>query len=147
MNKVLILLTVVLISSCNQNKKENFDWLLGKWKRTNEELGKETFENWQKKSDTEYIGLGFTIQNGDTIMQEKIKLIKSNNNWNLEVKVSEESESIIFKMTNYGGKKFTCENKEIDFPKKIKYWKNGDKINASVSVDEMEILFEFERLK
>lgn len=163
MNKLLILLFGILLISCSQNKKENlrsdekfveivkvsenFDWLLGKWIRLNEEEGMETFENWEKISDTEYSGIGFTMQNGDTLKQERIKLIKSNSSWNLEVKVPEESESIIFNMTSYDMEEFTCENEVIDFPNKIKYWKNGDKINASVSGGEMEIPFEFERLK
>ena len=160
MKKILILLIGVLIISCNQSKKEstnkeaaeltenldNFDWLLGKWKRMNEEEGKETFENWVKISESEYAGIGFTMQNGDTIKQEKIRLIKINGNWDLTVKVPEESESISFKMTKYNEGEFICENMEIDFPNMIKYWKNGDMINASVSGGDMEIAFEFEKL-
>jgi len=65
MKKILILLIGILIISCNQTKKEkqvaeikstttiekseNFDWLLGKWKRLNEEEGKEN-----KIFNTEY---------------------------------------------------------------------------------------------
>lgn len=150
--------------SCNQTKKnnsdsksverkteiteqtENFDWLLGKWKRLNEEEGKETFENWKKINETEYSGIGFTMQNGDTIKQEKIQLIKSNINWDIIVKVPEESGSITFKGTSHNENEFTCENKELDFPNKIKYWKNGKNISAMVSGGEMEISFEFEKL-
>ena len=162
MKKILILLIGILIISCNQSKKknqqteeksttmteksENFDWLLGKWKRLNEEEGKETFENWEKVKETEYSGIGFTMQNGDTIKQEKIRLNKTNGKWNLTVKVPEESESITFYGTNHNENKFTCENTEIDFPNKIKYWKNGNKINAMVSGGEMKISFEFERM-
>jgi len=160
MKKILILLIGVLIISCNQSKKEssnkeaveltekleNFDWLLGKWKRINEEEGKETFENWDKLSESEYAGIGFTMQNGDTIKQEKIRLIKINGKWDLTVKVPEESESTSFEMTKYNESEFICENKEIDFPNMIKYWKNGDMINASVSGGDMEIAFEFEKL-
>ena len=148
--------------SCNQTKKEkqkegiksetmiekseNFDWLLGKWKRLNEEEGKETFENWNKINDTEYSGIGFTMQNGDTIKQEKIRLTKTSEKWNLTVKVPEESESITFNGISHNETEFTCENNEIDFPNKIKYWKNGNRINAMVSGGEMEIPFEFEKL-
>jgi len=160
MKKILILLIGVLIFSCNQSKKEslkmeatelteksgNFDWLLGEWERLNEEEGKNTYENWDKISNTEYAGIGFTMQNGDTIKQEEIRLIKINEKWDLTVKVPEEIESTSFKMTNYSENEFTCENKEIDFPNKIKYWKNGNKINASVSNSEMEIQFEFKKL-
>lgn len=161
MKKILILLIGILIISCNQSKKKslkietpeltekstNFDWLLGEWERLNEEEGKKTFENWNKISNTEYSGIGFTIQNGDTLKQEQIQLINTGGKWNLTVKVPEEVESITFKMTNHSDDEFTCENIEIDFPNKIRYWKNGNKINASVSNTEMEIQFEFEKLK
>jgi len=161
MKKILILLIGVLSISCNQSKKEssntktdevsvkseNFDWLLGKWERLNEEEGKRTFENWVKVSDAEYSGIGFTMQSGDTIKQEKIRLINASGKWNLTVKVPAENESIMFKMINHSENEFTCENKEIDFPNKIRYWKNGNKINASVSNAEMEIPFEFEKRK
>lgn len=123
-----------------------FDWLLGKWKRNNEEAGKETFENWEKKSNTKYVGLGFTMQNGDTIKQEKIRLIELNNNWSLKVQPQEEPESITFIMTSHNNEEFICENKELDFPNIIKYWKNGDKLNATVSGGEMKISFEFEKM-
>lgn len=159
----LFLLIGILIASCNQNQKknpnereaeptkmnqvvENFDWLLGQWKRLDEEEGKETFENWDKISETRYSGIGFTMQHGDTIKQERIRLTKINGGWNLTVKVPEETESITFKMIDFSESDFTCENNEIDFPNKIKYWKNGAKINASVSNSEMEIPFEFEKL-
>lgn len=127
-------------------KPENFDWLLGKWKRLNEEEGKQTFENWKKISETEYFGIGFTMQNGDTLKQERIQFTKTSGKWNLTVKVPEESESITFKGVSHNENGFACENNEIDFPNRIKYWKNGNKINASVSGGEMEISFEFEKL-
>lgn len=162
--KIVILsmtaIVILFLSSCTSNNNEesktqnneisksteNFDWLLGNWKRNNEKENRETFEIWKKKNNSEYYGIGFTLQNNDTIKQEKIKLTKLNNNWILEVKVPEEIESITFNLTSIGNKEFICENKEIDFPKKIKYWKNGTKINALVSGDEMEIPFEFERI-
>lgn len=162
MKKILILLIGILIISCNQTKKENqktnvkstttveisenFDWLLGKWKRLNEEEGKETFENWKKIRETEYSGIGFTMQNGDTIKQERIRLTKISGKWNLNVKVPEESESITFNGISHNENEFTCENIEIDFPNKIKYWKNGNRINAMVSGGEMKIQFEFVKL-
>lgn len=163
MKKVLIIVIGVFIIACNQSKKseqksnkqlttiiekiENFDWLLGKWKRINETEGKETFEKWNKIGETEYSGIGFTMQNGDTIKQEHIRLIKSNKKWNLTVKVPEESESITFNGTSHNDNEFTCENNDIDFPNKIKYWKNGQKINAAVSNSEMEISFEFKKIE
>ena len=126
-------------------ENKNFDWLLGNWKRTNEKEDRETFEIWEKKSTSEYLGHGFTLLNTDTVKQEKIKLTKLNAKWILEVKVIDE-EAVIFNLTSFSNNQITCENNEIDFPNIIKYWKNGDKINAFVSGGELEILFEFERI-
>ena len=163
MKKALLLLVCISIISYNQKSKENkkanikepaevekttnFNWLLGKWKRFNEEEGKETFENWRKITDKEYAGIGFTMQNGDTIKQEKMRLLYRNSNWDLMVKVPDESQFITFKGTSFTKTEFTCENKELDFPNKIKYWKNGNKLNAMVSGGELKIAFEFEKLK
>ncbi|MEN8186902.1 MAG: DUF6265 family protein [Bacteroidota bacterium] len=159
---LLILISVIILSynSCTEKSKnetklkpeektlsENFDWLLGNWKRNNEEAGKETFEVWKKNNNSEYSGIGYTMQDNDTIKQEKIKLKKLDEKWILEVQPQDEPEPITFHMTSFNEQEFICENPELDFPNKIKYWKNGDKINASVSGSEMEIPFEFERIK
>jgi len=88
MKQIFVYLFVIVLLSCNQSGKEgvksetkstevattteNFNWLLGNWKRLDEEAGKETFEIWEKLSSKEYVGIGFTMQNGDTIKQEKI---------------------------------------------------------------------------
>lgn len=162
MNRTFLLLITVVLASCQYNPEEkkaipkaantatvtldNFDWLLGNWKRNNEESGKETFENWSKLSTTEYRGIGFTMQEKDTIKQETIRLIHQNNAWVLEVKTPEEKEATAFKMTNYSENKFTCENNEIDFPNVITYWKEGEVLNASVAGGEFEIAFEFEKI-
>jgi hypothetical protein len=163
MKKMLTLMIGILIFACNPSTKENreniekkqeltgqtenFDWLLGNWKRINEEKGKETFENWVKLNETAYSGIAYTIQNDDTIFKEKMRLTKIDKNWNLSVKLSEESDSTTFKGVDHNANGFSCENIQNDFPKKIKYWKNGDRINAEISNSEMKILFEFEKLK
>lgn len=129
------------------SQEDNFNWLLGNWKRLNETAGKETFETWKKISASEYFGLGYTLQNGDTIFQEHMQLLKTDKSWDLTVKQPQESTSVTFKGTSHTDNAFTCENKKHDFPTKIKYWKNEANINASVSNAEMEIAFEFERMK
>ena len=151
-----VLLTTLALTMCNTKRNdqksttqstENFDWLLGNWKRTNEEKGKETFENWKKANDNEYKGIGFTLQNRDTLSQEQMKLIQTNGKWNLLVKTPDEKDFIKFEMTEIADDKFECKNDTLDFPKLIKYWKNGDKMNAIVSGDSLKLSFEFERIK
>ncbi|WP_300977956.1 DUF6265 family protein [Flavobacterium sp.] len=151
-----VLLTAFSLTMCNTKQNDqksttqptkNFDWLLGNWKSTNEEKGKETFENWKKINDAEYKGIGFTLQNNDTLSQEQMKLIQTNGKWNLLVKTPDEKDFIKFEMTEIADDKFECKNDTLDFPKLIKYWKNGDKMNAIVSGDSLKLSFEFERIK
>jgi len=168
MKKAFILCIGILFISCKQNEKsktsdiavkstevtDNFDWLLGDWKRSNEEAGKETFESWDKISKTEYVGSSFTMQKGDTIYQEKFRLVKSKNNWSFKIQLQGEVVPSSFKMTSFNGQEFICENKQLNFPNKkldspnkIKYWINGDKLNASVSGTNIKLQFEYLKLK
>lgn len=150
---VLISFTIAMCSSLQNDKKpnmqssENLDWLLGNWKRTNDKNGKQTFENWKKISADEYNGVGFTLQNNDTISKEEMTLLKANNRWNFLVKVQDEKNFISFEMAEINHHNFECKNDSLDFPNRIKYWKNGNKINALVSGDSMKLYFEFERLQ
>ncbi|HLV45556.1 MAG TPA: DUF6265 family protein [Flavobacterium sp.] len=162
--KILILLTSTLIFSCNKNTKtnqtesaatnpdtteiaENMDWLVGEWKRTNDQPEKEAFEIWAKINPDEYSGLGYTMQKEDTIFQEKMTLLKSEGKWHFVVKMPNETETTEFQITELNNKEFTCENDTNDFPKKIQYWKEDEKLIAKISNEDMEILFEFERIK
>lgn len=148
---ILIMLTVFAFSSCTSKQKApaktaNFDWLLGKWQRINEEQGKITFESWEKISDTDYRGIGFTLQNNDTLSQEKMKISATEGKWYLGVKTPDEPAFIKFEMSDIKEGSFECKNDTLDFPKRIQYWKNGDHINALVSGDSLELSFEFKRI-
>ena len=60
-----IILIAFVFTMCNSKQTEsteNFDWLLGKWQRTNEEQGKTTFENWEKTNNSEYNGIGLPFK-------------------------------------------------------------------------------------
>jgi hypothetical protein len=152
-----ITLVVLSLTMCNPKQKaetkinlvitENFDWLLGKWQRTNDEAGRETFENWEKLNDVHYAGIGYTLQQGDTISQELMNLLKQENTWLLKVKIHSELVPTLFEVTNFTDSSFTCKNDSIDFPNQIKYWKEENKLNALVTGDSLEIAFSFEHIE
>jgi len=124
-----------------------FNWLVGNWIRTNEKADRTTYESWEKVNETEYIGVGFTLQKKDTIWKENIRLAKIENHWNFEVVAGDEAKPTIFRLTSIEREQFVCENKENEFPKKIEYKKEGDQIKAKISGGEVEIPFEFERIQ
>ena len=158
-NILLSVISVLFFMSCENNPKKetkqesnteivkSFDWLIGKWKRSNDEEGKETFEIWHKINRNEYKGWGYSMINGDTLSKENITLAKINNNWKLAVITKEENTPTYFNLIKSDKSSFTCENNEIDFPNKIEYWKEGRVLMAKVSSSDLEIEFFFNRIK
>ncbi len=159
MKNIALLFALTLLMSCQQKKEttnnesptvvviENFDWLLGDWKRTNDEENRETYESWAKKSATEYLGIGFTLQENDTVSKEKIQLNKLNELWQLQVITKEDADPTIFKVSSFDSISFVCENAANEFPKKIRYSIAEKKLLALISGDGLEIPFEFEKIE
>ena len=128
-------------------KEADFSYLLGEWKRSNEAAGKETFEHWQKISDNEYAGLGYTLVAGDTVWKEDIQLIREEDHWHYEVLGMGDSVPTPFKVTEAGANSFACFNPVNEFPKTINYILEGTQLTAIISDEENKIVFQFERLK
>ncbi len=166
MKKTLFFLIGIFILSCNPERSnttesledktevknlkdstKNFDWLVGNWKRLNNDTEKNTFENWKKETNNRYLGHGFILKGSDTIWQEKMILSLHDSDWELEVKTPGNNDLVKFTLTEHDSNSFLVENPKHDFPKKIKYWKNGAKLNALVTGNENELHFEFERLE
>lgn len=148
MKKILVIFLLFGLISCNSTEtssNNNLDWLLGNWKRTNDKEGQQTFEHWEKVSNNEYVGLGFTLQEKDTVFKENMRLIPIDDVWNLEVTGVNEKPTY-FAFTNQTKNSFVCENPNNEFPKKIEYQFFDKKLKAKVSGGEMEIAFDFEKI-
>ena len=124
---------------------DDFDWLIGSWKRTNEAEGLQTYEHWKKVSDREFRALGYTLKASDTVWQESIKLIKTEEQWNYIVQLQDAKPPTVFKVTKIEMTGFTCENSDNEFPKKVRYAKVQNGMNAVISGDGKVILFQFAR--
>lgn len=158
-NLLLAIFSVLILLSCDNNTEqktktenkiettESFDWLIGKWKRNNDDEGRITFEIWRKINRKEYKGFGYAINKNDTISKEDMTLAKADGKWKLAVVTKEEKTPTYFEITKVEKYSFTCENKEIDFPNKINYWKEGRILKATVSSSDFKIDFVFDRIK
>ena len=121
----------------------NLDWLLGNWKRTNDEAGRSTFETWKKTSATQYDGIGYTLAQGDTLSKEYMKVEQVNGQWSLFVRTSDEADTVEFKVAELKENTLLCVNEAHDFPTHIAYHLDGDKLKAKVSNKDMVIDFHF----
>lgn len=139
--------TLIDSTSVSDLNTTAFDWLLGKWQRTNEQKeNSETYEHWEKINDS-YQGLGFTLKGNDTIWQEHMQLSKVDNAWQLAIKSPQEEVATLFKNIQLTKEEFTFENPDIEFPNIINYINKGNTFYASVSGSDMNIKFEFKRLQ
>lgn len=155
--KALIFVAIAIsVFSCKQEKKINqrerasdphFEWLTGDWFRINEQEGRQTYEIWSKKNEIEFAGFSYTLQNLDTIWQERIRLAKTDTGWTYEVTGKATPGPTVFRLTKIEENGFICENPENDFPVRIRYFAEGDKMTAIISGESREIPFEFEKVK
>lgn len=156
MKNLSFFLLITLCISCVEKKpihspeqeasqvSSGLDWLLGNWARQNDPEGKQTFEYWRKKSESEYLGLGYTLEEQDTTWKENIRLIEESGTWRFEV--SGEGGMTSFEVTVMDSMQFVCENQAHDFPQEISYTRTGDDIRAIISGGDTEIPFLFRRI-
>lgn len=125
--KNLFIFCILMIIACKDIKKaeksnvdapNHFDWLAGSWQRSNDDPGQQTYEQWKKATETLYHGLGFTMQDKDTIWQENVRLIWKDTTWVYSVLGKGDLTSTDFVLTSTTDKSFICENQKNEFPKK-----------------------------
>jgi Domain of unknown function (DUF6265) len=135
----MILILTTGISAQSDKIKSDFSslsWLEGKWTRSNMKNPRRTaLELWKKTGEYELTGLGVTLQEGDTVFVEKLKIVISGNEIHYVADVSENPNPVHFVFTKIGSNFFSCENPQHDFPKKISYQLEGNTLNAQTSGD------------
>lgn len=129
------------------SKEPNFDWLLGDWARTNDAEGQSTYEQWQKVEEHVYKGIGMTLESEQKVSEEQMQFIQENGDWRLEVRLPNNPEPTIFKVTQLTENEFQAENPENDFPKIIHYKRTGDIINAVIKAGDQQVDFVFKAIE
>ena len=155
MKRLTLLLIISIFFSCKKKEdttvqkvetnKTKFDWLVGNWVRKNDKDGKQTFERWEKKSNTEFIGISYTLLEKDTVWKEDVRLSKTDTLWQFAVTGKGDTKPTVFKLSKVDEHSFVFENNLNEFPKRIEYTNKGNAFSAVVSGDAMTIPFEFEK--
>ena len=143
MRYFFLLSSFLILISCNSKKNyHNPKWLIGKWVRTNNEVPKITYEFW----NTNFTGLGFTLQEKDTVFAEKMSIFKNKDQMYLQV-TGIDQKPTFFNFVKQSENSFTAENKQNQFPQKIEYRIEKDTLKAIISNDEFSVDFKFVKLK
>ncbi|MDY0780130.1 DUF6265 family protein [Tenacibaculum sp. IB213877] len=129
------------ILSCQTEKNtKKPEWIIGKWVRSNDKPNQTTFETWYNN----YTGIGYTLQETDTVFKENLSIIEKDNSLFLQVTGVNEQPTL-FKFINQTDSSFTCENKQNEFPKKITYWAEKNQLKAKIANDDFSVDFIFDR--
>ena len=101
----------------------------GTWKMISDKI--EYYEEWRLINGSELIGIGFSIEEGDTVLSEELYLKKFSEQW-AYVALPVSQTITLFALSEYSENKFIFENKEHDYPQKIIYEFTTDgKLNAA----------------
>ncbi len=143
MKNIILLLLVTVLFSCNsEQKSQHPNWLVGKWKRTNEKPSKNTFDFWNK----DFTGIGFTLKKADTIFKETMSIVTVKDTLHLKIEGVNETPTL-FKFTHQTDSSFVCENQENEFPKKIHYFLDKQQLKCKISNEEFSIDFVFDKFQ
>jgi hypothetical protein len=126
----------------------DFKWILGKWERTDTKSAIHSFEEWKQISEALYIGKGWTMEGGDTVFVENLRIIANQNKYYYEAVVAHNSGPVRFEITTWDDSSFESINPKHDFPTNINYQFDGiENLKAIISNPQREIRFEFRKLQ
>jgi len=101
----------------------------GTWKMISDKI--EYYEEWRLINGSELIGIGFSIEEGDTVLSEELYVKKFADKW-AYVALPVNQTITLFALSEYSENKFIFENEEHDYPQKIIYEFTADgKLNAA----------------
>lgn len=139
MKNIALLFVSFLLFSCGEKKEvkkfpliEKANWFLGEWENQSK-MGDFT-ENWEKLSDSTFMGVSIVKQGKDTVFHENVVLEQKNDSlfYNVAIKGNKE-EVTSFYLTSFTDKQLVFENPKHDYPTKIVYSLiSEDSISASI---------------
>jgi|SRR5687768_10743451 len=96
-------------------------WLIGTW--SGKLKDRINYETWEKYNDSTFVGRSYSIQQGDTVSSESIKLVQRGEaiNYIPTVQGQNNDMAVMFTLTSSDSSKLIFENPAHDFPQIITY--------------------------
>jgi len=113
-----------------QTDFDKLSWIIDRWVSTDGEST--SYEHWEKISDSLFAGGSETVKNGDTVFNEKLKLIKEGDEIFYVADVKHNPAPVKFKLTSISDNEAVFENPEHDFPQKITYKLIDGNLHAAI---------------
>jgi hypothetical protein len=111
---------------------EKFFWIIGRWE--NDEGSKISGERWVKRDAAMLEGVGYSIEDGDTTVFEKLKIRQSDGGVFYIADVPHNPGPVAFKLVKLTETEAVFENPEHDFPNRIIY-RRGENDTLRVRIE------------
>ncbi|MEM9052063.1 MAG: DUF6265 family protein [Bacteroidota bacterium] len=110
------------------------DWLLGTWQHS-ESHQPNLYEKWEQIDNNELAGSKYVIQEGDSVICEKIQLIDSTDGVKFVLRMKDKNGMTVeYKATEFSKNRIVVEHPYSDFPKTISYTKiTADSIQTQIT--------------
>ena len=146
MNRILSALFIVLLACDTKPQTENHGsnklpkrieatgWLIGMWSAQLND--RSSFEEWKKFNDSVYVGRSYSIDKGDTVSSESIKLVQQGEEIHYIPTVKDQNNNmpVAFRLTLLDSSTMIFENQAHDFPQRITYRRiSPDSLVAEIS--------------
>lgn len=109
--------------SCNQNHQRKFE-ILGRLQGSWESTSNIQFqESWTMINDSTLKGIGFNLNQGDTVFSEQLYIQYHTGQISYVAVVSNQNDAkaVVFQLVKSSGKRFVFENAGHDYPNRIIY--------------------------
>lgn len=134
------LLSALVFTACKKEDEkapleiDKAKWLVGDWQNKSKEglLS----ENWERVNDSVFHAVCYFVHDKDTLHNEKISLLQSDNAiiYSPTVKGENGNKPVPFKMTSVNANELVFENPKHDYPQKIVYTKiTADSLVTKIS--------------
>lgn len=97
---------------------KSLEWIQGTWEGASSEGS--FVENWTKVSDELFLGEGYFVQKGDTIVREILRMERIGPYWNF-ISIINENYPVLFTLIRSDHNTLVFQNEEHDFPQRIVY--------------------------
>ncbi len=130
----LAIALICILTACNKPKTatENepislpkkiaqASWLVGTW--SGKSKARTNYETWEKYNDSTYLGRSYSIQQGDTVSSESIKLVQQGEAISYIPTVDGQNNDmpVVFTLISSDSNRLIFENSAHDFPQRITY--------------------------
>jgi len=148
LNSIVFLILLSSGETKNGRQKvfpKNLCKIIGEWQLE----GSNTFEIWEDQ-DSLFLGKVVKIENKDTILMEKLRIVKIAKDIYFEATVISQNKQrpILFKLKQQDKNEFVFVNQKHDFPKQIVYnLRTKNVISASISGNDKYISFKYIKIE